>query len=102
MRILILLTGIAILSLNIHAAAGQAHSTEATANNAIETHPDSVKLIAEGEYAYYQKTVKADSIPERPDLFEGYPIYGSKKLPAKLWVPAGRQTDFHHLAGSGM
>ncbi len=67
MRILILLAGIAAILLNVPAAAGQAHNTEATANtpnNAIETHPDSVKLIAEGEYAYYQKTVKADSIPE--------------------------------------
>jgi hypothetical protein len=65
MRIFTLLAVIAILSLNSPAANGQANNnTVATVNNAIETHPDSVKLITEGEHAYYQKTVKTDSLPE--------------------------------------
>ena len=62
MRILILLTGIITISFSVPVATGQVHN-DATQTNITATHPDSVKLIAEGEHAYYQKTVKVDSIP---------------------------------------
>jgi hypothetical protein len=64
MRLCILLTTIFIISINIPAANAQTHPGDAAPNTAVATNPDSVKLIAEGEHAYYQKTVNADSIPE--------------------------------------
>jgi hypothetical protein len=63
MRILILFTAIIIISFNIPAAAGQVNN-DATKNNQTTAHPDSVKLVAEGQHVYYQKVVKVDSIPE--------------------------------------
>ncbi len=62
MKIFILFTGLAILTLGAKVATAQApkNSADATAYE----HPDSIKLTIEGNHAYYQKVVKVDSIPE--------------------------------------
>jgi hypothetical protein len=62
MKISALLPVIAIFFCNVLMASGQAHN-DAAPGGVITTHPDSVKLIAEGEHAYYQKVVRVDSIP---------------------------------------
>jgi len=64
MRTSFILTAITVLYLNIPTSAtAQEHAAATPAKPGIETHPDSLKLVTEGEYAYYQKTVKVDSIP---------------------------------------
>ncbi|HZY39365.1 MAG TPA: hypothetical protein VFE53_22065 [Mucilaginibacter sp.] len=63
MRFLILLIGIAIIAINTQTASGQVHDEEAARSYAASSHPDSVKLTVEGVHAFYQKVVKADSIP---------------------------------------
>jgi hypothetical protein len=63
MRFLILITSIAIISLNTPTASGQVHDEEAARSYAASSHLDSVKLTAEGVHVFYQKVVTADSIP---------------------------------------
>jgi hypothetical protein len=63
MRFFILLSGIAIITINSQIASGQVHDEEAARSYAASSHLDSVKLTVEGVHAFYQKVVKADSIP---------------------------------------
>ena len=59
MKIFILFAGLALFTLTVSTATAQSQKT-----NTPSEHPDSIKLTVEGNHAYYQKVVKADSIPE--------------------------------------
>lgn len=63
MRISVLFSFAAIFCCIMLTASGQTRNNDTTPAGVAATHPDSVKLVAEGDHAYYQKVVKVDSIP---------------------------------------